>query len=175
MIRLVKWWVDRKFTITLLSGEGSLSEQQRSETTREEAVNTLLARLIRGYGASTSARAERRSSAGTPDIRVDLRTNDSVLLECKWEGSRTLLEGQLDERLTAFPEALALIGVLYPERLRYIDDVEAALGAGAARAGANIEALSPVVAESVVSAQFREIRRHRIVVEGFNPSRRHHA
>ena len=45
----------------------------------------------------------------------------------------------------------------------------------AARAGANIEALSPVVAESVVSAQFREIRRHRIVVEGFNPSRRHHA
>ena len=106
-----------------------MSEQQRSETTREEAVNTLLARLIRGYGASTSARAERRSSAGTPDIRVDLRTNDSVLLECKWEGSRTLLEGQLDERLTAFPEALALIGVLYPERLRYIDDVEVALGA----------------------------------------------
>ena len=30
----------------------------------------------------------------------------------------------------------------------------------AARAGANIEALSPVAAESVVSHQFREIRRH---------------
>ena len=30
----------------------------------------------------------------------------------------------------------------------------------AARAGANIKALSPVAAESVVSAQFRELRRH---------------
>ena len=97
------------------------------ETIREEAVNTLLARLLRGYGASTSARAERRSAAGTPDIRVTLRTDDSVLLECKWEGSGSQLEAQLDERLSAFPDSLGLIGVLYPERLRQLDDVESAL------------------------------------------------
>ena len=41
----------------------------------------------------------------------------------------------------------------------------------AARAGANIEALSPVVADSVVSAQFREIHRRTIAVEGRNFSR----
>ena len=97
------------------------------ETIREEAVNTLLARLLRGYGATTSARAERRSAAGTPDIRVDLRTDDSVLLECKWEGSGNQLENQLDERLSAFPDSLGLIGVLYPERLRQLDNVESAL------------------------------------------------
>ncbi len=100
-----------------------------SETIREEAVNTLLARLLRGYGASTSARAERRSAAGTPDIRVTLRTDDSVLLECKWEGSANQLEAQLDERLSTFPDSLGLIGVLYPERLRHLDDVESELDA----------------------------------------------
>ncbi len=103
------------------------TENNASETIREEAVNTLLARLLRGYGASTSARAERRSAAGTPDIRVTLRTDDSVLLECKWEGSANQLEAQLDERLSAFPDSLGLIGVLYPERLRHLDDVESAL------------------------------------------------
>ena len=43
----------------------------------------------------------------------------------------------------------------------------------ASRAGANIEALSPVVADSVVSAQFREIHRRTIAVEGFNSGHRH--
>ncbi len=105
------------------------SAHSDSEAIREEAVNTLLARLLRGYGASTSARAERRSAAGTPDIRVTLRTGDSALLECKWEGSANQLEAQLDERLTAFPDSLGLIGVLYPERLRQLDDVESALDA----------------------------------------------
>ena len=105
------------------------SAHSSSETIREEAVNTLLARLLRGYGASTSARAERRSAGGTPDIRVTLRTDDSVLLECKWEGSANQLEAQLDGRLTAFPDSLGLIGVLYPERLRHLDDVESALDA----------------------------------------------
>ena len=100
-------------------------EQNTLETIREEAVNTLLARMLRGYGLS--ARAERRSRSGTPDVRVELKTGDSVLLECKWEGSEKLLEEQLDERLVAFPESLALIGVLYPDRMRHMANVEAAL------------------------------------------------
>ena len=81
--------------------------------------------MLSGYGAS--ARAERRSRAGVPDVRIELRTGDSVLLECKWEGSASALEDQLDERLETFPESLGLIGVLYPERLRHIANVEAAL------------------------------------------------
>ena len=95
------------------------------ETIREEAVNVPLAQMLGGYGAS--ARAERRSRRGAPDVRIDLRTGDSVLLECKWDGSRSALENQLDERLEAFPEPLGLIGVLYPERLRHSVNVEAAL------------------------------------------------
>ena len=99
--------------------------QNDPETIREEAVNIPLAQMLSGYGAS--ARAERRSRKGTPDVRVDLRTGDSVLLECKWEGSSGLLEDQLDERLETFPDALGLIGVLYPERLRHLANVEDAL------------------------------------------------
>ncbi len=90
-------------------GESILpSVQNDPEVIREEAVNTLLARMLRGYGAS--ARAERRSRMGAPDVRVELKTGDSVLLECKWDGSRRLLEDQLDERLDAFPEPIGLIG-----------------------------------------------------------------
>ena len=99
--------------------------QPTSETVREEAVNVPLAQMLGGYGAS--ARAERRSRKGTPDVRVELRTGDSVLLECKWEGSASALEDQLDERLETFPEPLGLIGVLYPERLRHLANIEAAL------------------------------------------------
>ena len=95
------------------------------ETIREEAVNVPLAQMLGGYGAS--ARAERRSRKGTPDVRVELRTGDSVLLECKWEGAASSLDDQLDERLDAFPDALGLIGVLYPERLRHLANVEDAL------------------------------------------------
>ena len=100
-------------------------EQNTLETIREEAVNTLLARMLRGYGLS--ARAERRSKGGTPDVRVELKTGDSVLLECKWAGSEGELKDQLDERLVAFPESLGLIGVLYPDRMRHMANVEAAL------------------------------------------------
>ena len=99
--------------------------QNALETIREEAVNTLLARMLRGYGLST--RAERRSKGGTPDVRVELKTGDPVLLECKWDGSERSLEEQLDERLAAFPESLGLIGVLYPDRMRHMANVEAAL------------------------------------------------
>ncbi len=101
------------------------SARNDPETIREEAVNVPLAQMLGGYGAS--ARAERRSRRGAPDVRVELRTGDSVLLECKWEGSRSLLEEQLDQRLDSFPESLGLIGVLYPERLRHLANVEAAL------------------------------------------------
>ena len=101
------------------------STHSESETIREEAVNVPLAQMLNGYGAS--ARAERRSRSGAPDVRVDLRTGDSVLLECKWDGSRSLLESQLDERLDSFPDAFALIGVLYPERLQHLTNLETAL------------------------------------------------
>ena len=101
------------------------SSRNDPETIREEAVNVPLAQMLGGYGAS--ARAERRSRRGAPDVRVELRTGDSVLLECKWEGSTGLLESQLDDRLDAFPDALGLVGVLYPERLRHLANVEAAL------------------------------------------------
>ena len=108
------------------TSESKLVEEQNAlETIREEAVNTMLARMLRGYGVS--AREERRGMEGTPDVRVELRTGDSVLLECKWTGSERSLEDQLDDRLAAFPESLALIGVLYPDRMRHMANVEAAL------------------------------------------------
>ena len=97
------------------------------QTVREEVVNTLLAQKLRGYGV-VSARAERRSRQATPDVQVELKTGDSVLLECKWQGSMQILDEQLDERLGRFPDALGLIGVLYPDRLRYSDDVASELG-----------------------------------------------
>ena len=95
------------------------------ETIREEGANVLLAQLLRARGVS--ARAERRSRKGAPDIRVDLRSDDLIILECKWEGSAGLLESQLDERLNDFPEAVGLMGVLYPSRLRDAEDTAAEL------------------------------------------------
>ena len=106
-----------------------MSAAQRAETIREEAVNTLLALSLRGRGVA--ARAERRSREGAPDLRVELRTGDSLLLECKWGGDERALAAQLDERLEAFPDALAVAGVLYPDRIRRADDAGAALEAAA--------------------------------------------
>ena len=96
-----------------------------TENVREEAVNVHLAQLLRDRGIS--ARAERRSTAGAPDVRADLRSGDSVILECKWEESRALLETQLDDRLSDFPDTLGLLGVLYPDWLRQEEDTRAAL------------------------------------------------
>ena len=79
-------------------------------TIREEGVNVHLAQLLRNRGIS--ARAERRSREGIPDVRADLRSGDLVILECKWEDTASLLENQLNERLDAFPEALGMVGVL---------------------------------------------------------------
>ena len=85
-----------------------------SETIREEGVNVHLAQLLRNRGIS--ARAERRSREGIPDVRADLRSGDLVILECKWEESVGLLESQLDERLAAFPEALGHGGRSLPRQ-----------------------------------------------------------
>ena len=97
------------------------------ETTREEGPNVLLAELLRDRGVR--ARAERRSRKGVPDVRAELRTGDLVILECKWEGSDGDLRSQLDDRLDGFPDALGLIGVLYPGRLRYAENTRAELEA----------------------------------------------
>ena len=98
------------------------------ETIREEGVNVLLAQMLRDRGVS--ARAERRTRQGTPDIRVELGSGgDLVLVECKWQDSAGLLEDQLEDRLKDFPEALGIIGLLYPGRLRYEEDTRAGLEA----------------------------------------------
>ena len=104
---------------------GMRASRKGSENVREEGVNVHLAQLLRNRGIS--ARAERRSREGAPDVRADLRSGDLVILECKWEESGSLLESQLDERLTAFPDALGVVGVLYPARLRQQEDTQAAL------------------------------------------------
>ena len=103
------------------------AQQNAPEVIREEGVNVLLAQSLQAHGLL--ARAERRSRGAAPDVRVELRSGDLVLLECKWEGQRSLLETQLDERLTAFPQALGVIGVLYPDRLRHADDTKGELEA----------------------------------------------
>ena len=103
------------------------SRQNATETIREEGVNVHLAQFLRNRGLS--ARAERRSREGIPDVRVDLRSGDLVILECKWEDSSGLLESQLDERLVTFSGALSIVGVLYPIRLQQEDDTQAALEA----------------------------------------------
>ena len=103
------------------------TRQNASETIREEGVNVHLAQLLRNRGIS--ARAERRSREGIPDVRADLRSGDLVILECKWDESASLLESQLDERMAAFPDALGVVGVLYPARLRQEEDTQASLEA----------------------------------------------
>ena len=85
-------------------------------TTREEGVNVLLAELLSDHGVS--AKAERRTRSGVPDLQVELRGGDLVIVECKWEDGASDLEDQLDRRLSDFPDALGVMGVLYPERLR---------------------------------------------------------
>ena len=103
------------------------NRQNIAETTREEGVNVLLAQLLRDRGIP--AKAERRSKEGVPDIRVELTSDDLIILECKWEGSASLLEDQLQGRLAGFSGALGTIGLFYPDRLRYAEDTLAELKA----------------------------------------------
>ena len=90
-------------------------------------MNTLLVEQLRRHGLS--AKAERRSREGTPDVRVELRSGDLLLLECKWEGSAGLLDEQIRRRLEQFPEALGILGVVYPDRLQSVDDIQTSLSA----------------------------------------------
>ncbi len=99
--------------------------RRRRETTREEAVNGALERVLRLHGLN--AKAERRSKEGAPDARIELRSGDLVLLECKWKSSAGSLDEQIAGRLQQFPEALGIFGVLYPERLHGEDDIQASL------------------------------------------------
>ena len=99
------------------------ARRNNPETTREEAVNTLLAQMLGEHGVS--ARAERRSRReGAPDIRVRLRTGDTIIMECKWEGSYGILKDQMLDRLNAFPTALGILGVLYPDRVRHAENTK---------------------------------------------------
>ena len=95
------------------------------ESIREEGVNVLLNQLLRGHGLS--AKAERRRRNAIPDVQVTLKTGDLALLECKWDESHAALETQLDERLRQYPNALAVLGVRYPENLKYAEDTQGAL------------------------------------------------
>ncbi len=92
---------------------------------REEAVNTHLAQLLQERGVP--ARAERRGSRGAPDVAIELPDGGLILLECKWQGDATPLERQLGDRLRDFPEAVGLVGVLYPDGIRQEADTRAAL------------------------------------------------
>ena len=94
---------------------------RRGETVREEAVNVILGELLRARGIP--ARAERRSDGDAPDVRFELPSGELILIECKWEGSRTELDRQLAERVDDFPDAIARLGVLYPDYLKVEDDV----------------------------------------------------
>lgn len=92
---------------------------------REEAVNTHLAQLLQERGVP--ARAERRGSRGAPDVAIELPDGGLILLECKWLGDATPLERQLGDRLRDFPEAVGLVGILYPDGIRQEADTRAAL------------------------------------------------
>ena len=92
---------------------------------REEAVNTHLAQLLQERGVP--ARAERRGARGAPDVAIELPDGGLILLECKWQGDATPLERQLGDRLRDFPEAVGLVGVLYPDGIRQEADTRAAL------------------------------------------------
>ena len=80
---------------------------------------------------STAYRPGQSVAAGEapPDIRVELRSADMVILECKWDGSANLLGSQLEEWLEDFPEALGMVGVLYPDGLRHEENTYAGLEA----------------------------------------------
>ena len=95
------------------------------EVIREEVINTLLAELLRDR--QIPARAERRSHEGIPDLRVELPGGDTVIAECKWNEAAGPLKNQLRDRVEAFPEAIAIVGILYPDRLRRAENPRAAL------------------------------------------------
>ena len=77
------------------------------------------------------ATAERRSSEGAPDVLIELRGGEHGLAGMQvGKHRRSMLDEQLDGRMRQFPEAVAVAGVIFPERLRVVEDVQAALGSG---------------------------------------------
>ena len=70
-----------------------------------------------------SAKAERRTQEGAPDVRVELRSGDLLLVECKWEVSAAQLDEEVGKRLEQFPQALGILGVVYPDHLQSVDDI----------------------------------------------------
>lgn len=95
------------------------------ETNREEAVNVHLAESLKARGIA--ARAERRSREGIPDVRVDLIGGYQIILECKYEGATSLLESQLARRMASFPDAVGIVGMVYPSWMREERDIPDAL------------------------------------------------
>ena len=102
----------------------------RPASTREEVVNTLLAQELRRHGLP--AKEERRGAGAIPDIQLELPSG-LILLECKWQGAAAQLATQLDARLTQYPDAIAIVGVTYPDAIQTADDTAAALSAAELR------------------------------------------
>ena len=88
-------------------------------------MNVHLAQMLKERGVS--ARAERRSREGVPDVRVELGSSDQIILECKYAGSSGLLDAQLNDRLADFPDAIGIIGVVYPSWMQTVPDVRSNL------------------------------------------------
>ena len=88
-------------------------------------MNVHLAESLKQCGIA--ARAERRSREGIPDVRVDLIGGYEIVLECKYEGSTSLLESQLATRLASFPDAAGIVGMVYPSWMREERDIPDAL------------------------------------------------
>ncbi len=109
-------------SVSIMSGQ----QQSEQETTREEAVNVVLAELLRDE-QFLDARPERRRGQSTPDIRVDLHGDVHIIIECKWSSAASELDVQLSDRLTEFPDALATVGVLYPRGLQRVANTRATL------------------------------------------------
>ena len=62
-------------------------------------------------------------------MRVELNGGEFLLLECKWESAAGTLEAQIAERLETFPDALGVLGVLYPDRIQRTSETLAELRA----------------------------------------------
>ncbi len=109
-------------SVSVMSGQ----QQSEQETTREEVFNTDLANMLRDLSL-LDARPERRRGQSAPDIAVHLHDGERIIVECKWESAARDLDDQLARRLDSFPELLAVVGVLYPDRLQSTADARADL------------------------------------------------
>ena len=102
------------------------TRRRRRATTREEAVNTLLAQELRRHGLS--AREERRTREGATRraYRAARRRTGAAGMQVGKHRRRSG-RARLAQRMEQFPEAVAVVGVIYPERLRVEEDVQSSL------------------------------------------------